>query len=266
MGHDPEKIDPQLALSQAKDIDFSTLQLGYESFRQLSQNPNLSPEEKIAFPVSYRRGFEDVILEDIRFKVDLLDGEDKVVVDIGCGVGGLTERLVQFCLNRAHKVVLVDSAEMLAQAPGGERVLRAPGMYPNNAAQVREVSGGADVVISYSVLHYAFVDTNLFRFLDAIVELLNPGGMALIGDIPNVSKRKRFFASPAGIAYHKSFMNTDAPPVVRHFAVERDTIDDAVLSGLVARAQAAGCHAYVVPQDRRLPMSNRRDDLLIQKP
>jgi len=43
-------------------------------------------------------------------------------------------------------------------------------------------------------------------------------------------------------------------------------IDDAVLADLIARAQACGCDAYLLPQGAGLPMANRRDDLLIVRP
>lgn len=254
-------------LERAEAVDFARTPLSYERFRQLARNPNLGPEEKIGFPSSYRRGFEDFILDDITRKLDPLRGEGKTVVDIGCGVGGVTTRVIELAQQRAHRLVLVDSEEMLAQLDAGDGVRKVAGMYPANAQAVRDAAGGgADAVLCYSVLHYVFVDTNLFRFLDCLMDLLAPGGMALIGDIPNVSKRRRFFSSENGIAFHKAFTQTTEPPAVRHFAVEHDLIDDAVLAGLVARAQAAGCHAYVVPQDSRLPMANRRDDLLIQKP
>lgn len=88
----------------------------------------------------------------------------------------------------------------------------------------------------------------------------------LIGDIPNVSKRKRFFASEAGIKFHQSFMQTDEIPDVDFRSVEFNRIDDAVLLGVIMRARAQGCDAYWLPQAEGLPMANRREDLLIAKP
>lgn len=99
-----------------------------------------------------------------------------------------------------------------------------------------------------------------------MIELLAPRGCALIGDIPNVSKRKRFLASDAGIEFHRQFMKTDRPPEVAFNRLKRGEIDDAVLAALVQRAQAAGCDAYVVPQAAGLRFANRRDDLLIRRP
>ena len=50
------------------------------------------------------------------------------------------------------------------------------------------------------------------------------------------------------------------------FCVQIDGIDDTVIRALVDRANSMGCDAYLLPQDPELPMSNRRDDLLIIKP
>ena len=88
----------------------------------------------------------------------------------------------------------------------------------------------------------------------------------LIGDIPNVSKRKRFFASETGVRFHKDYMKTDEAPVVEFNKVEFDQIDDAVVMSLVQRARAQGFDAYVVPQNPALPMANRREDILIVRP
>jgi hypothetical protein len=88
----------------------------------------------------------------------------------------------------------------------------------------------------------------------------------LIGDIPNNSKRRRFFGSETGRAFHREFMKTDKDPVVTFLEPDFNKINDAVLNSLVARAQEAGWNAYVVPQARELPFSNRRDDLIVERP
>jgi hypothetical protein len=96
--------------------------------------------------------------------------------------------------------------------------------------------------------------------------LLAPGGQILIGDIPNISKRKRFFASGSGLRYHQEFMKTDQCPEVKFNTIEHDQIDDAVVFSLLQRARAQGFDAYVLPQASNLPMANRREDILITRP
>ncbi|HET9161159.1 MAG TPA: class I SAM-dependent methyltransferase [Caulobacteraceae bacterium] len=253
-------------LSTAKSVDLASVELDYEGFRALAQNPNLNAHEKIGFPSSYREGFEAAILADICAKLPILtQGERRTVVDIGPGCGPLAKSVVELCVQRRHRLVLVDSPEMLAHLPDVPGVtVKQPGLFPDNAVEVAKAAGrGVDALICYSVLHYIFVDSNPFDFVDRTVELLAPGGAALIGDIPNVSKRNRFFASQAGQAFHRAFTGKEEPYVVDFNAPTPGKIDDAVLMGLIQRARGGGCDAYLMPQAADLPMANRREDLLL---
>lgn len=259
--------DENLALQYATDIDLSKTPLNYEKFRRLAQNKNLSSEERIGFPTNYRSGYETAILSDIFRKLDLNANMNGTLLDIGCGASHLTFKLLEQGAKINLQFVLVDSAEMLSHIPAIPRVKTLPGFFPKNVTNIQKVHpSGYEYILCYSVLHYIIVDTNLFDFLDNVIHLLKPGGTALIGDIPNISKRKRFFMSDNGKAFHKSFMQTDQDPVVDFFKVEFQQIDDAILAGMIQRAQASGCDAYLLPQAKDLPMHNRRDDLLIKKP
>lgn len=256
-------------LRRSQRLDLAAVELDYEGFRALAANPHLSAHEKIGFPDAYREGFEQAILTDICAKLPMLrEAEGRTVVDIGPGCAALPRMLVDLCRDRRHRLVLVDSPEMLALLPDIDGVtLKQPGLFPKNAAAVRETAASpADAMICYSVLHYIYMDSNLFDFVDATVDLLAPGGQALIGDIPNVSKRRRFFATERGQAFHRQFTGSTEPHEVRWAEPCPGKIDDAVLLGLMQRAQGAGCDAYLLPQPAGLPMANRRDDLLIVKP
>lgn len=256
-------------LSQAREIDFAAVDLDFEAFRSLARNPHLDANERIGFPRAYREGYDAAILADILRKLPILtETEGKLIVDVGPGCAELPRAIIDVCAQRRHRLVLVDSAEMLAELPNVDGVtLKVDGAFPGNAEAVRAAAPpGADALICYSVLHYMYVDTNLFDVVDATVALLAPEGRALFGDIPNVSKRRRFFASPTGKAFHRAFTGRDEDPDVRFNEPSPGKIDDAVLLGLIQRAQLAGCDAYLLPQAEGLPMANRRDDLLIAKP
>lgn len=257
--------DAELQSSPA--LDLATLDLDFERFRLLARNPHLSAQEKIGFPDSYRDGYEEAIFSDIQSKLPALAEPDSVIIDIGPGCSSLPRMMVDLTASRSQRLVLVDSSEMLRQLPDAPHVIKVDGAFPRNLDRVRTAAGRpAAAILCYSVLHYMYVDTNLFDVVDGIMDLLAPTSSALLGDIPNVSKRRRFFRSPTGIAYHKSFMGTDEAPAVTFNRLEPGRIDDAVLAGLTHRCQLAGCDAYVVPQPASLPMANRRDDLLIRRP
>lgn len=241
--------------------------LDFDGFRKLASDPSLSMYEKIGFPDTYRAGYEEAIFADIRAKLPQLSQKNKVILDIGPGCSELPLMLIEHCRQHEHRVILIDSQEMLDNLPDAEFITKFPGYYPNETARfIEEYQGKIDVIIVYSVMQYVFAEGNIYDFLDKSLSLLNTGGRLLIGDIPNISKRKRFFSSESGIAYHKAFMKTDTAPVVENQKIEFKTIDDAVIFGLMQRSRSAGFDSYLLPQSDNLPMANRREDLLIQRP
>lgn len=155
---------------------------------------------------------------------------------------------------------------MLSRLPDEPFVKKIAAYYPQCEALFAEYRGKVDVFLTYSVLHYIFAESNPWNFLDRSLELLAPGGEMLIGDIPNTSKRKRFFSSPAGIEFHQNFTQTTEVPQVEFNRIEPGQIDDSVILSLLLRARCQGADAYVLPQREDLPMANRREDILIRRP
>lgn len=241
--------------------------LTFDGFRALARDDSLSPYEKIGFPDSYRAEHEGQIFDDIVAKLPALSTPRRTVVDIGPGCSTLPRRIIDLAERQEHTLLLVDSAEMLAALPDAAGICKVAGFYPRETSEALEpYLGRVDVVLCYSVLHYLYVETNLFDVLDRTLALLAPGGRCLFGDVPNVSMRKRFFSSDAGVAHHRAYTGTTELPRVVWPELETGRIDDAVILGLVARARAAGFDAYVLPQSPALPMANRREDLLFVRP
>jgi hypothetical protein len=240
--------------------------LTFDDFRRMAEDDSLSRYEKIGFPDSYREGKEESIFADITAKLPALNERGKVVLDIGPGCSGLPLMLVELCRRNDHTLLLVDSAEMLARLPDEPFIKKIAAYYPRCEELFAAYAGGVDAILSYSVLHYVFAESNLWDFLDQSLTLLAHGGAILIGDVPNVSKRKRFFGSPAGVKFHQEFTGTESVPEVHYNQVEPRQIDDSVMLSLLMRARAQGCDAYLLPQHDDLPMANRREDILIRKP
>ena len=239
-----------------KDIDFN-------DFRALAKDKDLSKYEKIGFPDSYREGYEGVIFDDICNKLSNLQKEGSRVLDIGPGCSDLPVMLIDQCREKKQSLVLVDNSEMLDLLPSDSFINKVNALYPCCPDIFSDYAGKLDAILCYSVLHYILIDTAFFRFLDLSLSLLAPGGQMLIGDIPNISKRKRFFSSDTGIKYHQRYMDTNELPEMSYCEISHDQIDDSVVFALVQRARLAGFDAYIVPQNSTLPMSNRREDILI---
>jgi hypothetical protein len=256
---------PRVAVTAAESRHFDDLT--YEGFRELAMAEGLSPYQRIGFPDSYRSGHEEAIFRDLRAKLRRLDGEAGVVLDIGPGCSQLPRMLIDLCRRRGHRLILCDSPEMLGLLPDGPDVLKVAGRYPDQAATVfADYAGRVDVILSYSVLQYVFAEQPVFDFIDRTLSLLAPGGACLLGDVPNVSMRKRFFRSDAGVRCHQEFTRGPGLPEVKFNCPEPGKLDDAVVLGVLARCRAAGFHAFVVPQAPELPMATRREDILIHRP
>lgn len=240
--------------------------LMFDDFKRLAKDQSLSKYERIGFPDEYRKDKEEIIFADISSKLSNLDQDGKVVLDIGPGCSDLPLILIDLCRTRGHQLHLVDSAEMLSLLPTDSFIHKNDALFPNCPELIESLRERVDIMLCYSVLQYVFLETSLFRFLDFSLSMLAPGGQMLIGDIPNISKRKRFFSSKNGIQFHQQFMNTEELPIIEFNKIEENQIDDAVIFSLLQRARAQGFDAYVLPQNCNLPMANRREDILFLRP
>ncbi|MCH9845766.1 MAG: GDP-mannose 4,6-dehydratase, partial [Alphaproteobacteria bacterium] len=254
-------------LSKTKILDFKTTKFSYETHQELAKNPHLSGHERVGFPNHYREGRDGFIVEDITVKLKFTDNQYGKLLDIGCGASSVTNLLLEQCHQSYIDAVLNDSPEMLANIDSKREYKKIAGRFPLVFDEcMKYAPQGYDMILSYSVLQLVHSSGgNIFDFLDAIMSALKVGGIALLGDIPNQSKRKRFFSNETGIAFHQSYTKTNETPIVQHYQVERGIISDGMLQALVSYAHSAGCDAYILPQAKNLPFANRRDDLMIQK-
>ena len=241
--------------------------LTFDKFRELARTEGLNHHEKVGFPSEYREGRESDIFADVRRKLTALNSTEKVIVEVGPGCSQLPVMLAQLCDENNHSLHFVDSQEMLDQLPDGAGVKKWAGRYPGEVnGLLTELEGKVDALIAYSVIQYVYAEGNLWDLLDRTLELLNEGGEVLFGDVPNITMRKRFFASSAGLESHRQYTGRDEKPEVKFNTLERGQMDDSVVFALLSRARAQGFHAWVLPQANNLPMANRREDILIRRP
>jgi len=240
--------------------------LTFDDFRRLAKDEKLSRYEKIGFPAEYRKGYEKYIFEDVRSKLRSLVEKNKIILDIGCGCSGLASMIIRNCERNSSELLLVDSDEMLSLVPSKPFIRKFPCQFPDCPSLFEKYISRVDGILVYSVIHHVFLEANIFDFIDRACKLLKDGGEMLIGDIPNVSKRRRFFSSKSGVEYHQKFTRTKGVPQVDFTIMEEKKIDDGVIFGMLQRYRNFGFDAYLLPQDERLPMANRREDVLIRKP
>ncbi len=241
--------------------------LSFDDFKDLADDDSLSMYQKIGFPDEYRKGKEELIYNDIITKLELNnDKQGKIIIDIGSGCSDVARLLITHAENNDHELILIDHKEMLDQLPDSKTVKKEYGYFPDGTPDVvNTYQNRADAIICYSIFHYIFYNTCSFKFLDVALSLLKPGGKMLIADLPNISKRRRFFNTDTGIAFHKEFTKTDTLPPSDHLIPAAAQIDDGVIFGIMQRYRNFGFETYLLPQHSALPMANRREDLLICK-
>lgn len=249
-----------------KNIDIERFKnLTFNDFRILALDNSLSMYQKIGFPDSYRKGKEALIFNDIISKLKYFNQSNKVILDIGIGCSGLAIMMIERCRKNNHTLVAIDSQEMLELLPNEDFIRKIPGYFPDVPEVFERYGDKVDSILTYSVFHYVFNKGNIFKFIDKALSLLKDEGELLIGDIPNVCKRKRFFKSEAGIKYHQEYTGTNEIPEGEFSIFETDLIDDGVILSILQRYRNYGYDTYLLPQESSLAMANRREDILIRK-
>lgn len=242
--------------------------LTFDDFKSMALDDSLSQYEKIGFPNLYRQDIEKFIFEDIKTKSYTLHNLSKgLILDIGSGCSSLPNYFAEYCHHRNSNMIVIDSEEMLSRLKiSSNNVIKMPGQFPNIPELLTEYQEKVDFILCYSVIQYTFTEGNIWKFLDEGLSLLKPGGTFFIGDVPNESKRKRFFSSQSGITFHQQFTNSLTIPDVEFNCLEKGYIDDSIVFSILQRCRLQGFDAYVVPQSNKLPMSNRREDIIITRP
>jgi hypothetical protein len=160
----------------------------------------------------------------------------------------------------------MDSAEMLGLIDTPSAIKKVPGKFPDAITELKPYIANLDLIVAYSVMQHVILDSNPFSFVDKALELLRPTGSLLLGDIPNNSKRNRYFSSERGIKAHRDYINSaEIPPPLVNYPETFEKIDDGIILGILMRYRGLGFETYLLPQSDDLPMANRREDILIIK-
>jgi 2-polyprenyl-3-methyl-5-hydroxy-6-metoxy-1,4-benzoquinol methylase len=207
------------------------------------------------------------VIEDVRTKLRLTGAES--LLDIGSGTGLLTLPLA----DHARQVFALDQqdvvARLLARAQGRTNVATLAGDFLTFDFGAQRF----DRVLSYGVAlclpDLAAVDA----FVDKAIALLAPGGLALIGDLPNHDRKARFLATEFGRRFDEEFRQKRAaepPEAGQGLAVLSGSavvggFDERYLFDLVARLRQRGLDASLMFQPGDLCFGWTREDLIVSR-
>lgn len=100
-----------------KDSNYTKfIDIGFNDFKKFASDDNLSANEKVGFPDSYREGYDSHILEDIDSKIGVITHNEQVL-DIGPGCSSLASDYIAKCTKAGSQITLIDSQEMLDLLP-----------------------------------------------------------------------------------------------------------------------------------------------------
>ncbi len=237
----------------------------FDDFKKMAKDKTLSSYEKVGFQDVHRKDTEANIFPDILSKLSIEKSHELTILDIGCGCSLPAKELIRYSEQQQHKLVLLDSSEMLEHLPESVSIIeKATHEFPKDDKFLEHWHEKFDVIICYSLLQILFPYQNIFTFVDKAVSLLKDGGKMLVGDIANVTKKKRFLSSKSGIEFHKKWSGDDTIPQVDWNDSYLD-IDDSVVIQLLQRYRSMGMETYLLPQPDGLPMNQTREDILICK-
>ena len=231
----------------------------FERFQELALSNQGTVYDRIGFPGNYREGHEDSVIEDIILKLSNLSVAKCNFLEIGPGISTLPTRLSEVVSRLNGKTTWVDGDAVLKTLPNSPNTTKLVGRFPDVPLPSEEF----DAILAYSVVHYVHGHSSLDEFLDGALRLLKPGGQLLLGDLPNVSKRKRYFSSKTGMDFHKNFMQTEEDPKINTFETPDGKFDDSNVLQILLRCRLLGFESYVMPQNSNLAFSNRREDILV---
>ena len=207
---------------------------------------------------------EKYILKDIVKK--LMPQNSDMFLDIGCGSGNISYEISKLVRNTS----LCDNKKSL------ERIRKlylnnSFNFYPDNFLDADFGDNKFDKILSYSVIQCLSSETEIFNFLDKIINLISVKGRALIGDIPNKDKLNRFLESERGKIFNKKWLDKKKKNGIKHTKIEEYIskehkfvqIDDKLILKIISYLRNKKFNAYIYEQTSQLPFGNSREDILI---
>jgi 2-polyprenyl-3-methyl-5-hydroxy-6-metoxy-1,4-benzoquinol methylase len=229
----------------------------YSHIATLAEANNTEVAGRLAFQEEAQRR----ILFDLLAKLDIKVSDS--LLEIGCGPGNLLVPLSGFCA----KLTGIDNQAALTRLKS--RFVTDAGIVcmPGNFLDMNLPTIHFDKVLVYSVLQYLTDPDEVFLFVERALTLLKPGGLMLLGDIPNISKKNRFLNSSLGQLTLKIWYEHSTTADAGIFSVNPDrelvVFDDALVFNLMAFIRDKAFEAYLLPQPVDLPFGGSREDILI---
>jgi 2-polyprenyl-3-methyl-5-hydroxy-6-metoxy-1,4-benzoquinol methylase len=213
---------------------------------------------------SFQKKSERKIYQDILEKLQLK--ETDTCLDIGCSVGA---NLLPLSRKVKHITGIdnINVINILKNRLKSNNTLLISGNFLTHDFKKKY-----DKIILYSVLHVFKNKKQAYLVVNKILTLLKTGGKILIGDLPNVSLKKKILKSKTGKIFinkwnkqnRKTHEDIKAQNILAKNLNYSLVIDDKFIIDLLKYLRKKNLNAYVFPQKKDLPFGHTREDIVIE--
>ena len=213
----------------------------------------------------FQKKEEKKIINEIT-KILELNKSDKII-DIGCGTGDVVIPLSR----KVKSITAVDYPKIIDLLKKRSDKQRVQNMNFISSDMLKlKTKKKFNKVLAYSLIHYMKDKNQLKKFIKKLLDLTSSNGIILIGEIPNISMKKRFLKSKIGKEINKKFLhnlNKLKQKYTSQFNYNEKFIQiyDKEIRFMINYCNQIGVDAYVLPIKKGLPFSYTRVNLLIKK-
>jgi len=182
-------------------------------------------------------------------------------LEIGCGLGNLTIPILKHVKN----ITVIDHPTVIKVFK--KRIKTKKISFLSGNFLNKKINKKFDKILIYGVVHCLKNEKELNKFILKATNLLKENGSLLIGDIPNIDKKKRFQKTTLGKKFEKNWKKIKKKELSYKLKEFQDLIliNDKILINLVKKLRKKNFNIYILPQNKDLPFAHTREDILIRK-
>jgi len=237
--------------------------VSFENYGQISRDNKEKSYTLLAGRLKNQEESERCIFQDVIKKLEITSSDK--VLDIGSGPGNIAIPLSFIC----EEMTVVDHQDVLLKLKDRCNGINNLSFLDGNFIDMH-IDKKFDKIIVYSVLHYLKNNNEVIDFILKAISMLEVGGLALFGDIPNISKKERFSKGQFGKDFISKWNKISPPNSLKINNLKQDNqnvvFDDNAVMSIIKKVRLSGFHAYILQQKSGLPFCYSREDILVVHP
>ena len=240
------------------------------NYEQISQKINKNKIYLLSGKYKFTSKKYNHIVKDVILK--LLPSKNESLLDIGTGDGTITKKLSKKFKNiytiDSHKIIKKLNEFSIFKGIKNVKFLKGNFLYTNFNFKKK-----FDKILIYSVVQYLNSYKDFNKFINKALKNLKKGGILLVGDIPNKDMNDRYKRTKE---FKKLSVNFRKKTKIGFSSLDRQfhemftkknyiKFNDNILLKILKKYNNKSLECYILPQNKKLPYSVSRVDLLILK-